>query len=59
MNSKNYLFCVFDVDYLPAFIDSGLGINAVRHLCLTGIFVRVELWCCESVVSTARPCACM
>ena len=41
-NSKD-LFGVFDVDYLSALIGSCLRVNAVRLLCLAGVFVEVEL----------------
>ena len=58
-NRKSVLFRVFDVDYLPAFIHSGLGVNAVRHHCFARIFIGVELRRFERVVSTTRARACM
>jgi hypothetical protein len=58
-NLKIALFRVFDVDYLAAFIRSGLSIDAVRQLCFARIFVCVELRRFESVVRTSSARACV
>jgi len=48
-----YLFSVFDVNDLAAFIHSGFRINAVRHFRLASVFVGIELRRFQGVVSAA------
>lgn len=49
------LFRFFSFDDLASFVGTGFPIDTVRHLCLAGVLVKVELRRFQSVVSTARP----
>jgi hypothetical protein len=49
------LLVFFDVDYLPAFVAAGLGVDPVRHLRLARIFVSVELRHFQRIVRPTRP----
>jgi hypothetical protein len=47
------LFAFFDVDDLTTPVRAGLGIDAMRHLGFTRIFIEIELWRLEGIVGTA------
>lgn len=53
------LFCFLDVNDLASFVNTGLKVDAVRHLGLAGIFVNVKLRRFQRVMSTALARTCM
>jgi hypothetical protein len=53
------LFRFFNVDYLTAFVCTGLGVDAVGQLGLARVFIEIELRRFQRVVGTPRACACM
>lgn len=51
------LFAFFSFDDLAPFVGTGFAVDAVRHFCLAGVFIKVELRRFQRVVGTARPCS--
>jgi len=49
----NELIGVFDLNYLPALVHTGLGVDAVRLFGLTRIFISVKLRCFQGIMSAA------
>ena len=55
LDELNELFRFFAVDDLTPPVGAGLGVDAVRLLCLAGVLIDVELRRFQRVVGTARP----